>query len=131
MVSDNCDVLCQWGITTSTISANRQAEIKHKLSIFRKSNFNIILPYANGSQSNNAGGPTGDPIGDAESWLIGVCSSCHCFSVPNNIVTMGTFRIRFTLKSIAAEQTSWHGAYGCFLEIEESNLDRSVLHKDF
>jgi hypothetical protein len=51
------------GIGTSTISANssanRQAEIKHKLSAFRLSNLNMILLYAIGSQSNNAGGGKG------------------------------------------------------------------------
>jgi hypothetical protein len=41
---------------------------------------------------------------DAESWLTGMRSSFHCYSTPSNIVTMGTFRIRFTFKSIAAEQ---------------------------
>jgi hypothetical protein len=54
---------------------------------------NMILPYAIGSESNNAEGPTGEPIKDAESWLTGMRSSFHCFSAPKNIATMGTFRI--------------------------------------
>jgi hypothetical protein len=74
MVSENCDILGQWGIATSTISANRQAEIKHKLSMFRKSNWNMILLYAKlNLQSDWLAilmfyGANSEPIRAARSW---------------------------------------------------------------